>query len=192
VVPRPPGDLVRAAAAGDGAAFAALVDRFAGMVWHVARAFRLNDADSADVSQSVWLRLATHIGGIREPDTIGAWLRTTAQNECLSLLRRTGRMVPVGLDVAERADSSAPGVDVGLIADERRRAYAEAFSSLPPRCQALFRLLAADPAITYPRIAEILDIPQGSLGPTRLRCIERVRRHPAVARIRGPRRDSAQ
>src|SRR3989442_612130 len=86
--------LVNAAAAGDEAAWGGLVDAFAGLGWSVIKGYRLRAADAADVSQTTWLRLAEHIGGVREPERIGAWLATTAGRECLRLIRQNRRAVP--------------------------------------------------------------------------------------------------
>src|SRR3954464_637874 len=87
--------LVHAGGDGDQAAWDALVDRFASLVWSVARAHRLSAADAADVSQTTWLRLAEHIGRLRDPERLAGWLSTTARNECLKVLRHAGRQIPV-------------------------------------------------------------------------------------------------
>lgn len=178
---RPLAELVRAAA-DDPDAFGELVQEFAPMVWGVARSFRLDRADAADVSQAVWLRLATRLHTIEDPATIAGWLKTTTQRECLSLLRTKRRTVPTGVALDDR-DDAAPPLDVALIADERRRALWTAVASLPRRCQDLLRLLAAAPPLSYDDIADLLAVPRGSLGPTRRRCIEKLRQHPEVARI---------
>src|SRR5437763_6624321 len=86
--------LVAAAAGGDDAAWSRLVDHFAGLVWSVIRGYRMRAADSADVSQTTWLRLAEHIHKVREPERIGAWLATTAGRECLRMIRQNQRAVP--------------------------------------------------------------------------------------------------
>src|SRR4051795_2193299 len=87
-------ELVLSAAEGDQAAWDALVDRFAGLVWSIARAHRLSAADAADVSQTTWLRLVEHLGRIRDPERVGAWLAATARNESLRPLRRAQRGPP--------------------------------------------------------------------------------------------------
>jgi len=82
-------ELVRSARAGKVEAWNAIVDRFAGLVWAIARRHRLSDADAADVSQTTWLRLVEHLDRIEDPDRIGGWLATTARRESLRVLRRT-------------------------------------------------------------------------------------------------------
>src|SRR6478752_8566771 len=92
------GDLVRAAGAGDFDAWNELVNRFAGMVWTVARRHRLNAADAADVSQTTWLRLVEQLNRIEHPDRVGGWLATTARRESLRVLRLADRQVPASHD----------------------------------------------------------------------------------------------
>jgi RNA polymerase sigma factor (sigma-70 family) len=168
--------LVRGARDGDEAAWNALVDEFAGLVWSIARAHRLGAADAADVSQTCWLRLAEHLDRIREPERVGAWLAATARNECLRVLRRSQRELALGDDLPEPAGPPAPSAAAALIRDERAAALWEAFALLPERCATLLRVLMADPPPSYEDVAAALDMPIGSIGPTRARCLERLRR----------------
>jgi hypothetical protein len=92
--PREPAELVRDASRGDAGAWSALVDRFAPLVWSIARSYRLSQHDAADVSQTTWLRLAEHIHHVRQPERVGAWLATTAGRESLAVIRRGQRQVP--------------------------------------------------------------------------------------------------
>jgi RNA polymerase sigma factor (sigma-70 family) len=167
--------MVRAAASGDHRAWDALVDEFGGLVWAVARAHRLSDADAADVAGATWLRLVEHLGDLREADRVGAWLATTARRECLRVLRGAQRQMPTG----DRIDAE-PAEDTDVAADlmtaERDVALWRAFARLPERDQALLRLLVADPAPSYEEISSALEMPIGSIGPTRARSLERLRR----------------
>lgn len=166
--------LVRDAAEGDQDAWDALVARFSGLVWAVVRAHRLSDHDAADAFQTTWLRLVEHLGGLREPERVGAWLATTARRECLRALRVARRTVPTEDAGAELA---APDVDVAgaMALPARDRALWDAFATLTDRCRALLRLLMADPAPSYREIGEALGMPVGSIGPTRERCLSRLR-----------------
>ena len=165
--------LVRAARDGDGESWNALVARYGGLIWGVARAHRLGDADAADVFQTTWLRLVEHLDEIRNPDGIGAWLATTARHECLRVLRVGQRQVLTdGFDLPDEAAPSA--LDARLLASERDAALWRAFDRLPGRDQALLRLLVADPQPSYQEIAAALDMPIGSIGPTRARALERL------------------
>ncbi|MGI8684384.1 MAG: RNA polymerase sigma factor [Acidimicrobiales bacterium] len=175
--------LVRAAADGDQAAWDALVKRFSGLVWSIARSHRLGAADAADVSQTAWLRLVENLGRIRDPDRVGAWLASTSRNECLRVIRRSGRQVPTDLDAdtdLEADEALAPPVDAGLLAGERDAHLWRAFSTISERCQVLLRLLITDPPPSYEEIGEILDMAVGSIGPTRARCLAHLRRKAGI------------
>ncbi len=167
--------MVSAAASGDHRAWDALVDEFGGLVWSIARAHRLSDADAADVAGATWLRLVEHVGDLREADRVGAWLATTARRECLRVLRGARRQVATGDDIeAEPADDTDIGAE--LMTAQRDVALWRAFARLPGRDQALLRLLVADPAPSYEEISAALEMPIGSIGPTRARSLDRLRR----------------
>ena len=172
--------LVEGAAAGQPTAWDGLVERFAGLVWAVARGHGLSKADAADVSQTTWLRLAEHLHRIREPERIGAWLATTARNESLRMLRLARRQIPVEEVVelpAEHARSEAEG---RVLDEERDAALWRAFESLSGPCKVLLRTLMADPAPSYGEVSVVLDMPIGSIGPKRNRCLQRLRNSAAL------------
>ena len=168
-------ELVTAAAAGDQRAWNGLVQQFGSMVWSVARAHRLGAADAADVSQATWLRLLEHLGDLKQPAAVGAWLATTARRECLRVLRENQRRVLYGDDAPDYESTDTPPVDAVLLS-ARDDALRRGFSRLRPSDQALLRLLMADPRPAYEEIAGALDMPIGSIGPTRQRALERLRR----------------
>ena len=169
------GPLVRAAAAGDEAAWSALVDRFSGLVWAIARNHRLVAADADEVFSTTWLRLVEHIDRLQDPAKVGGWLATTARHESLRLLRRAGRQIPMGDELPE-PECHAPAPDEALLLADRDRTLHAAFARLPERDQRLLRLLTADPMPSYEQIGLALNMPTGSIGPTRARCLERLRR----------------
>jgi RNA polymerase sigma factor (sigma-70 family) len=168
-------ELVKSASAGDQRAWNSLVQQFGGLVWAVARAHRLRDADAADVSQATWLRLLENLGALKEPARVGAWLATTARRECLRTLRQGERRVLYGDDAPEH-ESPDPSPDGVVVLGERDEALWRGFSRLRPSDQALLRLLMADPRPPYEEISAALDMPIGSIGPTRQRALERLRR----------------
>ncbi|HEX2698740.1 MAG TPA: sigma-70 family RNA polymerase sigma factor [Acidimicrobiales bacterium] len=181
--PADDGALVTAAADGDQAAWDALVKRFSGLVWSIARSHRLSQADAADVSQTAWLRLVENLGRLRDPDRVGAWLATTSRNECLRIIRLSGRMVPTDLDADTdlgAGDAQVAPLDAALLAGERDSELWRAFAGISERCQGLLRLLIADPAPSYEEVGAILDMPVGSIGPTRARCLEHLRRRAGI------------
>lgn len=183
------GELVRQAACGERAAWESLVRRFEGVVWSVARSHRLGDADAADVFQTTWLRLVEHVDDLRNPDAVSGWLATTARNECLRVLREQTRQVPTEDDkMPEEAVPAA--LDAQLLTAERDAALWHAFATLSARCQALLRMLSAEPPPSYDVVGAALGMPVGSIGPTRGRCLATLRRAVAGARITARQADS--
>ncbi len=149
-------------------------------MWAVTRAHRLGDADGADVAQTTWLRLVEHLDRLEEPARVGAWLATTARRECLRVRRCSTRLVPRGDELPEPADDG-PANDAALLAQERDTTLWTAFARLSERDRDLLRMLTADPAPSYEEIGAMLEMPIGSIGPTRARALERLRR--AVERL---------
>lgn len=169
--------LVSRAAGGDQVAWNSLVDMFAATVWAIARGHRLNAADAADVSQTTWMRLLENLDRIEHPERVGAWLATTARRECLRLLRMAGRQVVSGDDFDVLPDpSTSRSPDRDLVAGERDRVVATLVEKLPMRSQLLLRLLSADSPLSYKEISEALSMPIGSIGPTRARALEHLKR----------------
>jgi RNA polymerase sigma factor (sigma-70 family) len=167
-------NLVNSAAAGDQRGWDGLVKEFGGMIWAVARAYRLHDADAADVAQATWLKLLQHLRRIKDPARVGAWLATTAGRECLRVLRDGERYLPLADDAPEPQSSQMLPGDALLIT-ERDDALRRGFARLRSSDQALLRLLMTDPPTPYEEISAALDIPIGSIGPTRQRALERLR-----------------
>ncbi len=181
------GWLVRQAAAGDKCAWERLVDQYNRLIWAMTRDFRLADADAADVVQATWLRLLEHIDRIEYPERIGSWLATTARHECLRHLAASKRLMLVDDHDAAFGSTAAhePEIDEGLLAEERAQAVRDAMAMLPTRSQQLLQLLMADPPVSYTEISDQLGLPIGSIGPTRGRCLERLRLILQLALARG-------
>jgi RNA polymerase sigma factor (sigma-70 family) len=178
-------DLVTRARNGDRSAWQALVDRYSPLIWSICRRYQLDRTDAEDVGQAVWLRLVEQLGNLREPTALPGWLATTTQRECYRVRRvrcglAAGEQVP---DAENLPDKHAAVVDDELLVAERHAALRAAFSDLPPSCQQLLALLIADPPVPYAEISARLGIPIGSIGPSRSRSLERLRRHPAVAAL---------
>ena len=169
--------LVRQAGRGDRSAWERLVDQYSRLLWATTRDFRLSQNDAADVVQGTWLRLLEHIDRIEYPERVGSWLATTARHECLRHLAAGKRVMVVqdDHDAFSEAVGHQPDVDERLLAEERAQAVREAMSTLPSRSQRLLELLMADPPVSYTEISDQLGVPIGSIGPTRGRCLERLR-----------------
>lgn len=167
---------VRRAAAGDKDAWDEIVESFSGLVWSVANGYRLGAADAAEVSQTTWLRLLENLDRIREPERLGGWLATTARREALRQLRLRGREHVTDDDATfDRAPSTDPGPEELLLVHDRDRLLWRAFTQLDDRCRRLLQLVVIV-APPYTEVAAALDMPIGSIGPTRARCLDRLRR----------------
>jgi RNA polymerase sigma factor (sigma-70 family) len=170
-----PADLAVQAAAGDERAWSALVDRYVGMVHAICRAHRLYGSDADDVNQVVWLRLVESLDRLRSPAAVGAWIATTARRECLRVLRASARVDPLA-DVEALEPPVEPEPLEALLANELAGALWASFAKLSSRCQGLLRLLIVDPRPSYEEIGMALEMPIGSIGPTRARCLDALRR----------------
>jgi len=141
------------------------------------RDFHLVESDAADVVQGTWLRLFEHIDRLERPARVGSWLATTARNECLRSVAARKRIVLVHDDdvTLKGVVAHEPEIDERLLADERARTVRDAISRLPRQWQRLLELLMADPPASYTEISDQLGLPVGSIGPTRGRCLAKLR-----------------
>ena len=178
-------EMVTAARRGDGQAWRDLVERYTPRMWGVTRGFRMDQATRADVVQTAWLALAEHLDSIRDPEAVGGWLAMTVRRACLAEIGRSGR-VDLRDDVTE-----AGGVDPDPTPDERagtrdrdERLW-NAVRRMSERDQQLLALMTATPPASYAQIALVLGMPVGSIGPTRARCLERLREQLAEEGIVG-------
>ena len=177
--------LVMRARGGDERAWAALVERYAPLIWSLCRRYRLDPADAADVGQTVWLLLVDQLGKIRDPAALPGWLATTTRRECRRVVNKA--QVPHAArhepDAENIPDSQAETIEQRLLGAERHAALREAFAHLPPRDQQLIALLTEDPPVPYAQISTRLGIAVGSIGPNRRRCLDKLRHHPAIAKL---------
>ena len=172
-------ELLAACLRGDPAGWEALLDRYAALIYSVARKYRLSEADCGDVFQSVCVTLLEKLDTIRAPAGLAAWLITTTSRQCLAVWRRQRReeahtvgelSVPIG-DPAEPPEEE-------LLALERQRQVRAAVQHLSPNCRRLVEGLFSDEAQrqTYQQLAIGMGVPINSLGPTRARCLQQLRR----------------
>ncbi len=161
--------------AGDQSAWDVLVGRFSSLLWGVARGHRLDTATAGDVVQTVWLKLVENLDSIREPAALPGWLSVTARRECLRVLRLQGRTRPTDTDDLVVVEADDDPVDTSVLVEERDQTLWAAFERLGEKCRRLLRVLMADPAPAYEEVSEALDMPIGSIGPTRGRCLNRLR-----------------
>jgi RNA polymerase sigma factor (sigma-70 family) len=170
------GRLVRAAQAGDQAAWGEMVKRYGRLVTSTARNSGLSVSDAADVSQTTWLHLWESLPYLRQPERVGAWLAVTARHEALRVRRNARRLVLTGEEETPRFEPETPPADLGVLTAERDSELWKAVDELPKRCQDLLRVLVADPPLNYREISTAFGMPIGSIGPTRARCLDCLRR----------------
>ena len=176
--PRFPSDLpelVAAAVSGNRAAWNSLVERFEPLVTSVIRRFRLTESDADDVRQNTWLRLVEHLEGIREPRALPGWITTTTRNEALRTLSARRRVETVDPQIDNRLDTiNNEDVATNLLLAERRQAVRAGLAELRSEHRELL-LLVSDPEISYRQISRRLGMPTGSIGPTRARCLQKLK-----------------
>jgi len=154
-------------------AWAELLDRYTPKLFGVARSFDLDSATAEDLVQTTWLRFLERSNQLRDASSVGPWLCMIVRNEARRLVTRR-RIVPIAEGWERRpADSSSPVA--GVVADEEALAVRSAFTKLGHECRQLLRLMIVDPPLSYDEMAVTLDRPRGSLGPTRRRCLDRLR-----------------
>jgi RNA polymerase sigma factor (sigma-70 family) len=177
-------ELVIRARDGDRQAWNALVDRYGPLIWAICQRYRLDQADAEDVGQRVWLRLLDQLEKIRDRAALAGWLATTAQQECIKVMRiRPPQPAGYAPDAGDVPDDQSGTAEQELLAAERDAALREALARLPASCQQLITLLCADPSLPYTEISTRLGIAAGNIGPYRGRCLEKLRRDPAIAAL---------
>ena len=175
-------DLIERARHGDRAAWNEIVARFAPLVWSICLRMGLARPDAEDVCQGVWMRLVEQLDRIRQPAALPGWLVTTTRHECERVTRLTRqRALGERRAVGERElTSMGADPDRSILIAEQQQALREAFADLPALCRRLIQLLLHDPPLPYAEIGEKMGKPVGSLGPSRARCLGKLRRHPAL------------
>lgn len=162
--------------AGDDTGLNDLVAVMTPVLWHVVRAYRL-DADVAeDVIQSTWLSLVRNQASIREPAAVGSWLTTSARREAWRVTGRLARATPTDDEgLALRLPHQASAEELAVAQDSDARIWG-ALNRLDSRCQRLLRIVAFEHRPDYRAVAEEMNMPVGSVGPTRGRCLAKLKR----------------
>jgi RNA polymerase sigma factor (sigma-70 family) len=160
---------------GDPVALDDLVRAMTPVLWQVVRAHRLTAEVAEDVVQTTWLALVRSRDSVHDPAAVGSWLTTTARREAWRVARALGRALPADDEViaARLPDEASPETDV-VLRDEQHRLWA-AVDRLGERCRRLLRIVAFEHRPDYAAIASDLAMPVGSIGPTRGRCLQKLR-----------------
>jgi RNA polymerase sigma factor (sigma-70 family) len=167
--------LMNAARDGSEEALGQIVTELSPLLWQVARAAGLSSGDAEDVLQTVWLRLLSHLDGIRSPGALTAWLVITTKREAWRVRAAGRRQLPADQDWLDVLPDHGPGLEEQVIVDDQRRTLWDAIARLDRRCQELLRIIAFVPRPDYAVIAAELGMRPGSVGPTRGRCLAKLR-----------------
>ena len=167
--------LVNAARQGSDAALGEIVTELSPLLWQVARAAGLNVSDAEDVLQTVWVRLLSHLDGIRTSAALTSWLVVTTRREAWRVRAEGRRQLPIDEEWLGTLPDSGPGSEEQVITNDQRRALWVTIGQLSRRCQELLRIIAFVPRPDYQAVAAELGMPVGSVGPTRGRCLAKLR-----------------
>ncbi|MGA8979262.1 MAG: sigma-70 family RNA polymerase sigma factor [Pedococcus sp.] len=162
---------------GDLEAMADLVDATTALLWHTARAQGLGSAAAEDVVQTTWLSLVRHQDSIQDPLAVLKWLTTTARREAWNVSRRARRedaREEIG-DLLDASPSPTDGPEQVVVRGQEQAVLWRHFASLSERCQQLLRVVALAERPDYQHVAQALGMPVGSIGPTRGRCLAKLR-----------------
>ena len=145
------------------------------VLWHVVRAYRLTTEVAEDVVQTTWPRWSRARGSIEEPAAVGGWLTTTARREAWKVAKASGRALPVEDDELARRLPDEGSAEAEVVRRDGDVRLWDAVERLSERCQALLRIVAFEHRPDYTKIASDLGMPVGSIGPTRGRCLQKLR-----------------
>ncbi|WP_066370670.1 RNA polymerase sigma factor [Herbidospora mongoliensis] len=168
--------LVARARKGDQAAWDEIVERYSPLVWAICLRYRLTRPDSDDVAQVVWLRLVENLDTLREPAALAGWLATTAQRECLRVSRNLRKVQGAESPLTFDPETESTVIDQELERAERHAALLRGLAQLPARCRCLLELCLQEESLSYTEISARLGVPVGGIGPTRARCLAKLRR----------------
>jgi len=168
-------DAFRRWRAGDESALDELVRMMSPVLWHVVRATGLDREAAEDVVQNTWLTLVRSGDSVRDAQAITRWLCTAARREAWRVSKSASRTRPVEDEVLDARMPVQTSPESEVVSDDEKAHLWRALSRLPERCQKLLRIVAWEPRPDYSSVAEGLDMPIGSIGPTRRRCLDKLR-----------------
>jgi RNA polymerase sigma factor (sigma-70 family) len=161
--------------AGDPAALDELVRVMSPILWHVVRATGLDREAAEDVVQNTWLTLVRSADSVRDAQAITRWLCTSARREAWRVSKASSRTRPVEDEMIDARMPAQASPESEVVAQDESAQLWQALSRLPDRCQRLLRIVAWEPRPDYSSVADTLSMPVGSIGPTRRRCLDKLR-----------------
>jgi RNA polymerase sigma factor (sigma-70 family) len=161
--------------AGDSGGLDDLVRVLTPVLWHVVRAHGLDREPAEDVVQTTWLTFVRRHESITEPQAVAAWLTTTARREAWRVAKTAARQAPVSDDVLDAELPHQPSAESHAVGGDDNARLWSCVQQLSERCQRLMRIVAFDDRPDYRGLAEDLQMPIGSIGPTRGRCLAKLK-----------------
>ena len=162
---------------GDPSGMSTLVDEVTPLLWAVVRQQGVDHQAAEDVVQNTWLKLLEHAGSITDPHAVLKWLITTAKRDAWSRVGRARREQPGTYDDVRdvETDQTAASPEHAVLDAAEGSVLWSHFAALPDRCRTLLRAVALAERPDYAHVAEALGMPVGSIGPTRGRCLAKLR-----------------
>jgi RNA polymerase sigma factor (sigma-70 family) len=158
-----------------------LVRLLSPVLWQVVRATGLDRDRAEDVVQTTWIALVDHADSITSPQGIAAWLCTSARREAWRAGRQASRERPVEDQVLAHGLPDHESPEHQVVLEDEAALVRDCLDKLPERCQKLLRIVAAGPRPNYTDVASTLGMPVGSIGPTRGRCLDKLRHELTLA-----------
>lgn len=170
------GRLFAAYRGGEEAAMSDLVRTLTPILWHTVRATRLDTAAAEDVLQTVWLSLVRYGDTIAEPNAVLQWLVVSARREAWRVSRLADRARPEDVETTRAGvGDGSPEVADQVATEQADEVLWHHVEQLSERCRSLLRVIAFAAKPDYAQIARSLGMPVGSIGPTRGRCLAKLR-----------------
>ena len=161
---------------GDQASIGALVELVTPILWHAARAQRLGREAAEDVVQTTWLALVRNAESINDSQAVLKWLIVSTRREAWRAVKRADRVEPRDFEADDLVSPVADSPDEVVLRDDMQARLWQHIAALPQRCQALLRVIAFADRPDYAVVAQALGMPVGSIGPTRGRCLAKLRK----------------
>lgn len=178
-------ELISACLKGNASAWDALIGRYAALIYSLSLRMGLSQSDAEDIFQDICVTLLNHLGDLRNTERLSSWLISTTKREIWRMQRRRGAKLTSELKEGEWEMENAPSVhaqeaaspEADVVALEEQQLVREGLAQLAERCRRLLTLLYVDdPPASYTEVSEVLGLPVGSIGPTRARCLQNLRK----------------
>ena len=169
-------ELVSLCLHGNSGAWEALIMRYRRLIYSIPVRFSFSSADASDVFQSVCLKLIEHLHELKDETKVSAWLITTTTRQCLYVRSQKFRETGGNEEEIEEPPDPSENVEAIRVQVEEQQTVRESVDQLPDRCRQLIELLYFDNrAPSYEDVGRVLSMPVASVGPTRARCLDKLR-----------------